>query len=589
MTGFRKGLSAADSVLEFSSAADSAKKRMLAMLAVFVDVRQAFDNVTGTVAANCLQVTGVTGRALRFVVSLLTGRTAQRNPKGNRKRRRRIEIKLRGHTIPHVKTHRFLGVTIDEKLSWSPQVVAIKSTIGAFQSVLKRLRGTDWGCSSKVLCTLHNSLVLSRILYALPYALPPATRLVQLEAAHRMGLRNALGLPQQSSSELVYGEAGSMPVRLFATERLLQQYDRLHRSHAGKKIIRRIRRHRGSRFKKLGRYTYKMLVGPRPSSREEEPPFLRQGPRCSCSLRGLRKKSHVPSIVAKALVQEAVLEKNEGALEIYTDGSTNPVTGSSKAAFWCPALEHSWGGRIDTQVSSTLAELVAIKQALEFLLTVAEKSAIVLTDSKCSLQRICNPRIDDPIAHTILEIWKQLKNNGTVVGFQWVPSHAGIFGNETADRIANSYHKLPSEVPAPLDPRHNRKQFSAYVREIRLTAYPEVRHFSQPCPVKDLNRKLSTLLHRLRCKSVMTPAFRYKLGFASSPRCEACFCFGDLAHIIMDCAESQAARDTLISSFSALSLPCGSLDEILYPQGPTHIRRKARDALLAFASSVELS
>ncbi|XP_064469851.1 ribonuclease H-like [Ornithodoros turicata] len=199
-----------------------------------------------------------------------------------------------------------------------------------------------------------------------------------------------------------------------------------------------------------------MLVCKRPVTRPEDPPFLLQRPDCACDIRGLRQKSQVPDIVAKALAEEAIVGKHGNALQIYTDGSTNLVSGSSTGAFWCPAMALSWGGRIDSQVSSKLVELVGIQRALESRSSLTAQRLVALTDSKCALQRIKNPRADDPISRSILESWRQLECDGFAVGFQWIPSHVGIPGNQEADRIANSCHNLSPEIPTPHDPEHNR-------------------------------------------------------------------------------------------------------------------------------------
>ncbi|XP_064479024.1 uncharacterized protein LOC135392231 [Ornithodoros turicata] len=174
----------------------------------------------------------------------------------NRGRRRAVTVEIDDTTIPSVRKHRFLGVTMGDKLSWTPQANVIKESTATPQGTLKRLQGTDWGCSPKALLALDRALVVSRMLYSLRYAFPPPSKQLQLEAAHRTGLRTALGLPQRAPSGLACGEAGSMPLRLTATERLLRQFDRLRKTETEREIVSRIHSQKKSRIKIMDTGTY---------------------------------------------------------------------------------------------------------------------------------------------------------------------------------------------------------------------------------------------------------------------------------------------------------------------------------------------
>ncbi|XP_064472777.1 uncharacterized protein LOC135387569 [Ornithodoros turicata] len=77
MTRFRKNLCTSNTLLEFSCAADNAKKTRQALLAAFHDIKKAFDSVTPQVVVNMLQQVKITGRAIRFILGFLPGRMMQ--------------------------------------------------------------------------------------------------------------------------------------------------------------------------------------------------------------------------------------------------------------------------------------------------------------------------------------------------------------------------------------------------------------------------------------------------------------------------------------------------------------------------------
>ncbi|XP_064485443.1 uncharacterized protein LOC135397816 [Ornithodoros turicata] len=380
-----------------------------------------------------------------------------------------------------------------------------------------------------------------------------------------------------------------MPLRLQSTERLLRQLDRLHKSQAGRNIIRRINEHRGSRFKAMEEGTYRLLALPGPEMSPPPAPFDVEEPEVALSIRGLRKKREIPDTVIRSMASELIHEQYGAALHVYTDGSSNQKLQSSTAAFWIPALQHSWGGRLDSFVSSTLAEQVAIERALVFVSSIPAQDVLILSDSKCALQRIARCRQEDTSTRKIVGSLRLLKENGSSVKFQWIPSHVGINGNEKADSVAAAAHTEPPNTPAPHDPDINKMRFSRHIQKVRLAAIPAAAIFQQPLPTRDLKRRQAVLLHRLRTKSVLTPALLHKMGFAPSPHCDSCSVHGDLEHVMMHCSDHKTAREAMLHKYKALNLPRDTCEDILYPQGSALCRRAARDELLAFAASVELS
>ena len=97
--------------------------------------------------------------------------------------------------------------------------------------------------------------------------------------------------------------------------------------------------------------------------------------------------------------------------------------------------------RLDSKCSNNQAEQIAIINALEAVATLnipenSPRTAMVYTDSKITLDSLQNPRNH---AYLIEEIRKRvatLHDSILQIEFSWIKAHAGILGNETADKLA---------------------------------------------------------------------------------------------------------------------------------------------------------
>ena len=131
-------------------------------------------------------------------------------------------------------------------------------------------------------------------------------------------------------------------------------------------------------------------------------------------------------------------------LTIYTDGSVDQDTGAAGAAMVCGEVTRQW--RVSNGASSLQTELVAIRGALDYILELRPRSALIATDSKASLQALRRSQPLDNIslltsifyrAQTLLEL-------GTTISLLWIPGHASIRGNELADDAARAASSRPN-------------------------------------------------------------------------------------------------------------------------------------------------
>jgi hypothetical protein len=125
------------------------------------------------------------------------------------------KFKLGLQHLETVKEYRYLGVTIDKRLSFIQHVAVTKRKISSRFNMIKAITNLKIGVNTTMLITLYKSLIQSVILYAAPVLLLASnTALTNLERIQRVPLRYILGLPNVASSTRIYKETGILPLRL---------------------------------------------------------------------------------------------------------------------------------------------------------------------------------------------------------------------------------------------------------------------------------------------------------------------------------------------------------------------------------------
>ncbi|KAK3889215.1 hypothetical protein Pcinc_006786 [Petrolisthes cinctipes] len=120
----------------------------------------------------------------------------------------------------------------------------------------------------------------------------------------------------------------------------------------------------------------------------------------------------------------------------YTDGSVDPDSGRTGAAAITRGTELC--ERTSNHCSTLQTELVAIQLALEHAHHRQEHTVMLHTDSRAGLQALQQPHPKDNVGliTTILGILQSIAAQGRQVKLNWIPSHVGVRGNESADAAA---------------------------------------------------------------------------------------------------------------------------------------------------------
>ena len=109
---------------------------------------------------------------------------------------------LSGLAVPVVQEHKFLGVIIDNKLSFIPHIKYLKARCIKALNLLKVVSRFDWGADSIVLRRLYIALVRSIV-----YGSARKSYIGILDTVHHQGIRLSLGAFRTSPVESLYVEA----------------------------------------------------------------------------------------------------------------------------------------------------------------------------------------------------------------------------------------------------------------------------------------------------------------------------------------------------------------------------------------------
>jgi ribonuclease HI len=145
---------------------------------------------------------------------------------------------------------------------------------------------------------------------------------------------------------------------------------------------------------------------------------------------------------------------------IFTDGSKSEQgVGSGVAIFTGKVLTEHLKFKLDNRCSNNQAEQLAIVKALGVIESQQEsqkenRTAVIYTDSKITLDSIRSAKNHNQLVEEIRKRAVTLNKNNWKTEYKWVKAHAGIFGNEIADRLAKgatknnyvTYRRIPKSA-----------------------------------------------------------------------------------------------------------------------------------------------
>lgn len=499
-----------------------------------------------------------------------------------------LELHLGGLLIPVERKARYLGITLDDKATWTPAVNDVIKAMTKHTSILRMLGGQSHGTSQGLLLQLYKGLILARPLYALPLLHLGEHSWARLERAQRRALRICLGVPPMASSRHTLNEAGMNTVRNAATERALRHLIRIAETPGATKPGRLWSRLVSRQRSGLGKLTDLLHDTAGEPGPQTTPPAPDEAPLRVEMEAGLRRpKRDVTTIAMRQLAEGHIEEKYEGWCRVYTDGSVDPVQRTAAAA----AVTGSGGvgvvERLTFHASSTTAELVALGLGLDLVERQPNPERVVfLCDSKAALGHLRNPDRAPGLARSIVARVSQMRRQGWDFAYQWLPSHCGIKGNEAADRMAAAALTDADSPESPVLPFEDARLL---IRRMIWTRQPELEIGPMPTRVPaGISRQTAAVLHRLRTDSARTPAARAKWQHSVDRNCSKCDVPADAEHLLLHCTKYTQARTTLQQHYLRLNGDPQTLETLLRPALARPSAERALKALALFVVQTRL-
>lgn len=137
-------------------------------------------------------------------------------------------LMIGGRPIPFKKQAKFLGMTLDQKLSWIPHINDLTNRCRKDLNLLKLISGTSYGADKKSLLLLYKSLILSKLDYGSTlYQSASPTQLKRLDVIQNAGMRIATGAYISTNSRALGVECVITPLPLRREENMLKYWARI--------------------------------------------------------------------------------------------------------------------------------------------------------------------------------------------------------------------------------------------------------------------------------------------------------------------------------------------------------------------------
>jgi ribonuclease HI len=456
-------------------------------------------------------------------------------------------IQMEGDSIKVLKETKFLGVILDDKLTFRPHIVHLRKKCERSLNILRVLSNTSWGADRVSLLRIYHCLIRSKLDYgSVVYGSASKSILKKLNTIHHSALRLCSGAFRTSPVESLYVDCYEMPLNLRRDILSFQYYFRTscHPNHpftnySFNSYLNRLYR---ARISRIPPFHYRMnsiltdyqldntniLVSKNCLPPWETPHF-----------NFLNPFKHFDKASTADIVFQNLFNYHRDAFKsyvpIFTDGSkSDNFVG---CAFVIGNEIYSY--RLNPAFSIFSAELIAIFKSLEKLYDYNSNKFILYTDSLSSLISLTSPNNH---SHTlILYIHKQLEiltSIGFSILFCWVPSHAGIKGNELADSAAKSA-SIPLEIPLPYcDLKnyvkgHTCAKWQESWNQIALNKLRAVKPDIKQWPCQII-RKWDVVLTRLRIGHTRF-THRHLLLAEPAPICQVCNVPMTVKHILTEC------------------------------------------------------
>ena len=488
------------------------------------------------------------------------------------------KLMLEGAELMVVDEQTYLGVTYDKRLTWKQHIQCAETKARRKLNVMRKLAGTTWGASEKILKQVYQSTVRPHLEYG-------ASAWMTAAQTHQ----NALEKVQNQALRVITGSMRSTPIAKMeqvtglpslktrwnckATAQLIKVQaleDHLMHSRAEQPSLGRLER---SNFLKEAKKLQKVHHDELPKNVEpiqvtsKQPPWeVSQGNiDVYITVPQLHSKDEVSSVIQKSLTLTMMEDKypQEAWTQVFTDGSATNATKNGGAGVFVRLPDGNiLSEAIPTGINCTnyRAEVEALVLAAGMIRDTTEEhdQVVFFTDARSVLDSLTAGKL--PNLQTALDSITCLR---TIL--QWIPSHCGVAGNEEADKLAKQGSEKDQEENSV-----TYTEMKTVVKSIYKVPHP-------PDSYHQLSRQEQVIIFRLRTGHNRLNKHLHRLNLVRSPRCQCGEGDQTADHILQDCRDLQNLRN------STWPVAAGVQDKLY---GPVDVLR--RTALFIIGSGIRV-
>ncbi|KAG0423215.1 hypothetical protein HPB47_001004, partial [Ixodes persulcatus] len=539
--GFRPRLSTQDILLQIKEEVMAPATRNSPTALLTLDLKGAFDNVKHSAILQRLNTLGCGARTYHYIRDFLSDRKAilkkselllvspqKQHPPGSPT----ITIHLEGHTITPSRSVKILGMIFQADRNNSILVKRLQTTIDQVTHMIRRIATKTRGMGEKDTLRLVQAFVVSRITYAIPYALLNPTEVKTLDTMIRKANKQAMGLPTSTSTERLLRLGVHNTAEDLIEAHLSNQQARLGVTETGRSILSR-----------LG------LSAP-----------LHHPPPQTASLpHVIRSNIIVPPLPRNMHPVHHAQRREARARAIHKQYGCKPSTAYTDAASYPGRAATTATVIMNNEPRSSISlprnhPLQAEEAAIALALTQTEAKVIV-TDSQQAYRNFASGHIH---AYTLRLINQNPPTRQ--VRIVWAPAHQGIPGNEIANLVARDLTRRADAEEAEPERMHPLVSYLEITQHYRLTRR------TYPPPHKSLPSEQERILRALQVNTFPHPTRNHLLAPTDfSPQCRFCGKPGSLRHMVGGC--SQTPQDPPIlyptTELWARALASSDLDDQL--------------------------
>jgi ribonuclease HI len=435
------------------------------------------------------------------------------------------KIILGGKEITLSDTVKYLGITLDKKLSWNQHInnICIKSNISL--SRCRKALGTTWGLHPKVMLWLYTAVIRPMMSYAVfiwSNITLKSTKISKLEKIQRQACLAITACRHSVSGAALNAILNLPPLKIYLQSVAIKTYYRLMNSptdYPTKHI------------------TMDDITGPLEKGHLG---LIKKFCRDFHTLEMPSDKS-LPTVNTPQFYKvKDILSPNYPCpqqINCFTDGSRGEE--GSGAGVYIINFENKLNnleiplGKFATVFQS---EIIGIYSAATMLQDTENCNIIIHSDSEASLKAIKKSTSTSKIVNICTSALNKLSKKN-IVSLRWVKAHCGIHGNEMADKLAKNAANTPFIGPEPVLPIANcifKSEIDGWlIREHTLiwNAYNGGQHTKNF--IQTPNVKLSKLLLSMTRNNIRTSLayisghcnlnrFEYICNRTTSPLCRKC-------------------------------------------------------------------